>query len=44
MNEKFTMWMQTAKWWHFWNPGSSFGGGCITGLIIVAIFITWSNV
>ena len=41
MNKKIKDWMLNAKWYHFWNPGSGFVGGCITGLIIVVTIVTW---
>jgi hypothetical protein len=33
MKQKIMQWVMNAKWWHFWNPGSRYGGGFITGLI-----------
>lgn len=34
MKEKVLEWVKTAKWWHFWNPGSRYGGGVIMGFIV----------
>lgn len=41
MSRKYVSWVDSAKWWHFWNPGSSWAGGAILGLvfgIIVRVF------
>jgi hypothetical protein len=27
-------WIDDAKWYHIWNPGSGFLGGCICGAIL----------
>ena len=38
----FLDWIDNAKWWHFWNPGSGVKGGIFCGLIafvILSIFI-----
>ncbi len=31
--------IDNAKWWHFWNPGSRYGGGIILGIIVGIIFM-----
>lgn len=36
-------WFETAKWWHFWNPGSGLPGGTIGGVIITAAILIWER-
>lgn len=38
----FLNWIDNAKWWHFWNPGSGLKGGLFCGFIafiLLSIFI-----
>jgi hypothetical protein len=40
--KKFFKWLDKAKWYHFWNPGSGFAGGVAAAgvvLLFIKIFI-----
>lgn len=39
MFDKFIVWIDNAKWWHFWNPGSDYKGGIILGFIAGVILM-----
>jgi hypothetical protein len=36
--KEFCKWIDEAKWYHFWNPGTGFIGGCVLA-VVVLLFI-----
>ncbi len=30
-------WIDNAKWYHIWNPGSGFAGGILVGAVLMLL-------